>query len=100
MTGRVKAENGVLPPLTYNLALSRTVLSRGDFMPLTAPILPVSPPLARPLIVFFCARVWTSAFVQVMLEQGAALSCPRAYRSEDPLMLFRATPLKMLLAET
>ena len=68
-------------------------------MPLTAPILPVSPPLARPLIVFFCARVWSSAFVQVMLEQGAALDlAPNVLKT--PLKLFRATPLKMLLAET
>ena len=57
VTGRVKAENGVLPPLTYNYALPGTLLSRGDFMPLTAPISPVSPPPVRPLIMSFCARV-------------------------------------------
>ena len=68
-------------------------------MPLTAPILPVSPPLARPLIVFFCARVWTSACVQVTVEQGAArLHAPRLLKT--PLQLFCATSRKMLLAET
>ena len=68
-------------------------------MPLTAPILPACPPLARPLSLLFCARVWSSAFVQVMLEQGAALVlAPNVLKT--PLLLFRATPLKMLLAET
>ena len=68
-------------------------------MPLTAPILPVSPPLARPLIVFFCARVWPSACVQVMLEQDAA-PLLALFVLKSPVQLFRATPLNLLLAET
>ena len=67
-------------------------------MPLTAPILPVSPPLARPLIVFFCARVWTSACVQVMLEQDAA-PLLALYVLKTPVQLFRAMPLNLLQAE-
>ena len=68
-------------------------------MPLTAPILPVSPPLARPLIVFFCTRVWPSACVQVMLEQDAA-PLLALFVLKTPLQLFCSTSLIMLLAET
>ena len=98
-TGSLKAENGVLPPLTYNLALSGTLLSRGDLCLSLAPVLLACTPLASPLILFFCARTGRVLRVQVTVEQGTPLLHPPRLM-KILLQLLCATSLKMLLAET